>query len=52
MNFIALGVIAEIDDLYAGALLNFELKKCVENEDDLPRFTNKFEDVEKTLSNF
>lgn len=30
MNFIALGVIAEVDDIYAGSLTNFDLKKAIE----------------------
>jgi hypothetical protein len=30
MNFIALGVIAEIDDIYAGALTDFKLKNALE----------------------
>ena len=41
MNFIALGVIAEIDDFYAGSLNNFTLKGCIEEPPKITR-TSKF----------
>ncbi len=55
MNFIALGVIAEIDDLYAGSLYNNPVKDCLEKnsyeitarEDGV--FTNLFETRATTL---
>jgi hypothetical protein len=32
MNFIALGVISEIGNMYAGSLKNFKLKEAVASE--------------------
>lgn len=37
MNFIALGVIAEVDNFYAGSLKNFPLKECVEDPPAIKR---------------
>jgi hypothetical protein len=35
MNFIALGVIAEIDNIYAGSLSNDPIKKTLESREPL-----------------
>ena len=44
MNYIALGVIAEIDDIYAGSIKDTKLRDTIENE---PEITIKTRDVKK-----
>ena len=49
MNFIALGVIAEVDDLYAKSLKNVRIKEALE-EDNLPKiYKGGTKNFEKTL---
>ena len=50
MNFIALGVIADIDNYYAGSLVNFPGKKCLENPPVIENFNIEFKSGQKTRS--
>ena len=47
MNFIALGVIAEVDDFYAGSLNNFALKGCIEDPPVITKKTNYYNTHER-----
>ena len=51
MNFVALGVISEIDDIYASSVKNFVLKDCIKNPPTITRNSASFKGEGKGRSN-